>query len=179
MVETKKENEVAKHWIKSIALALFALALMPAGAVNAQCLDPAGDVNLDGQSNIADLQCLALYSVYLAGNPSVPEQPACLAVPDAQADLNCDSDINVSDLVLGTRFAIGLEISPIIDADGSGCPDSCEVAGSAFVVPATINGSSTSTSYELKSLGAGIQSSGTATGGNFTLSPKAVGLTNN
>lgn len=165
--------------IMVVALAFVAMAFLPAVAVQAQCLEPAGDVNDDDVTNIADLQCLALYSVHLAGNPSFPEAPACLAVTDAQADINCDTDINVSDLVLAVTYAIGLDISPILDADGSQCPDACEVAGSALVVPATFSGTSSGDTYTVRSLGTGIQSSASSAGGGFTLAPKAVGLTKN
>lgn len=168
---------MANRRTKSLAAALLMALLLPAAGASAQCVDNPGDVNADGNRNISDIQCMILTSVHLLGNPGFPELPSCLNVSLEEADLNCDTGVDLSDIILVITYAVGESLSPLVDADANDCPDSCEGPGKALVVPATIVGSSTDGVFTLESLGTGVPTSGVSTGTTYTLEPKAVGLT--
>jgi hypothetical protein len=106
--------------------------LLNVGSANAQqgCLEPPGDVNQNGFANIVDVQCLILTAFWQIDG-MLSAVPSCLAVPPAFADLNCSKSRNVADIQLSIAYTLGQKLSAVIDADGSNCPDACEVV--AFV----------------------------------------------
>ncbi len=89
-----------------------------------RCTEPFADVDLDGATTVTDVQCLVL-SV-LAALDAAPQPPACLAVPPATADLDCNGSMDVTDASLGIHAALGLPLAPLVDGNVNGCPDACE-----------------------------------------------------
>lgn len=96
---------------------------------HAVCLQPPGDVTSDALATVADVQCNILMNLWsLAGQ--VDDVPPCLAAPGSPAkvpDHNCDKVINVVDTQIAVSFALGIPLSPVIDADSDQCVDACQV----------------------------------------------------
>ena len=58
----------------------------------------------------------------------VPEDvPTCSASDPGLADVNCEEGVNVADVLLIIKTALGEPLAAALDTDGSGCPDACEV----------------------------------------------------
>lgn len=159
----------------------FGMAIAVAGTMataddaDAQCLNPPGDVNKNGVTDITDLQCAILVSLAPIGPGGQVVAPACLKVPVGATDTNCDGPINISDLVIMVYWAVGLPLDPIIDPNANNCPDACEVPGSYRVAPIYASGKSSSANFVLIPRGNSMQATGGSEGANFKLVPKGVG----
>jgi hypothetical protein len=96
--------------------------------VAAACLSPAGDVNGSGETNIVDVQCGLVTTLWwLAGAP-LGGQPSCLsgADPRVRVDANCDGNISVGDVTILILHVLDLPLG-VIDANDNACVDGCEV----------------------------------------------------
>ena len=51
--------------------------------------------------------------------------PICYVRPYQNADLNCDGNFDVTDVVLAIKLVLGAGIPPEIDLNGDQCPDLC------------------------------------------------------
>lgn len=107
-----------------IALAVAVLMGAPAAQAAAACGEPHGDLDGNLALDVVDVQCSILSTLAVLSGGALP---VCLAGPVETADLNCDSATTVVDVQLTITLALGSELSPFVDADGSGCPDACEV----------------------------------------------------
>lgn len=105
---------------------LVALLLVAAAVdASAACLTPAGDITNNNTTNVIDVQCLTLVSLwYLNGSTGV--QPICLQTSVSDADINCDGNINVSDVQLVILLALKQPLPVALDADADKCVDVCE-----------------------------------------------------
>ena len=105
------------------ALLLSALFTVPAFAEG--CLDPVGDINANGTTDVVDVQCGIVAALYvLGGDEGLP--PECLEVPLSEVDLNCSSLVNVTDVLLLIQLGLELELDATIDGNADGCPDACQ-----------------------------------------------------
>lgn len=147
---------------------LFALTFWAYSSF-AQCLSPPGDLNGNGFVEIADIQC----NILVALSPNGPA-PACLAVPLAAADIDCDGVTNVVDIVILIQYAANEPLASSIDGNTNQCPDACEGIFSHFELPVVYLGSSKSTSYSLEAVGQALPTSGSSSSTNFTLTPATV-----
>jgi hypothetical protein len=88
-------------------------------------LDPLGDVDGNGVIDVVDVQCTVVTSLWqLSGGPL----PSCLYKNDPKyANLDCGAKVDVIDVQLTIGVAIGKPLDPVLDANGDGCPDSCEL----------------------------------------------------
>lgn len=113
--------------LPTICAAVFlwtAGALGPRTAVGA-CAALPGDVNGSQSVTVSDVQCavlLSLWSLTLGPGP----MPACVAVPLSEADINCSSAFDVSDVLLLIQATLGAAPDPELDKDGNGCIDACQ-----------------------------------------------------
>ncbi len=116
-------------------LSCFAVAIAACYAAGAHaCPSPLGDVTADGSVSVVDVQCVVLASLDSLGG-QVPPAPQCLDGAVARADLNCDAHVDVTDVVTVIGQALGLTLSPQVDADANGCIDACDtVAPDALCV---------------------------------------------
>ncbi|NUN13291.1 MAG: hypothetical protein HUU55_06600 [Myxococcales bacterium] len=122
---------VSKTYFTAIAASVCALMLAAtgAGAANAACLSKAGDINGNGQTNVADAQCLFLGILWELGG-KVGSAPTCVAGGIQNADLDCNNSLNVTDANIVVQLIFGLALDAGLDANANGCVDVCEV-GSA------------------------------------------------
>lgn len=88
-----------------------------------QCLDPPGDVTLDGQTSVIDVQCTILAALAQLNNGAVP---ACLPGPLSLADINCDDSVTVVDVQIDIALTLGQTLDPLLDANANLCVDACE-----------------------------------------------------
>lgn len=103
-------------------------ALAPPGAAHAVCVDPPGDFTGNGTTNVADIVCIILSSLWQITDPD-GAPPECLAVRGAlAADANCDGSINVVDVQITVNHALSNPLPAEVDADGNDCPDTCDSA---------------------------------------------------
>jgi hypothetical protein len=156
--------------LRAAALAL-ALAWFTSAAAQAQCLTPRGDINGDGTTNILDIQC----GIFVSLTDPAAAPPACLAWPTGAADIDCDGEINVTDMLIIVQLATELPLAPQIDADGDACPDACRSPGALTGGLAIATGTSAGPSYTLHALGADIAGSGGSVSPSFALRPLAMG----
>lgn len=98
---------------------------LAAGSASAQCSDPPGDINGDGFSNVIDVQCNLVTSLYVLDGETDP-LPECLPSSVDDANVNCDETVNVADVLVSINYSLGTPIAAAIDLDGSNCPDLCE-----------------------------------------------------
>ncbi|GMV40124.1 MAG: hypothetical protein AMXMBFR64_18400 [Myxococcales bacterium] len=104
-------------------LLVLVVLTLPSPEARAACLSPPGDVNGSGATDVVDVQCLILTTLWtLAGG----EVPTCLAGPPATADLECSGVVDVVDVVAGIRLVLDLPLSVAMDQNGDGCPDACQ-----------------------------------------------------
>lgn len=115
----------SRHGLGVVAAA-WASTWLLAGGAWASCVQPLGDLGADGDTSVADVQCLIVGTLWEIGG-GVDGPPGCLPEDLAIADLNCDELINVSDVNIAIGVALELELPFALDEDGSGCPDSCEL----------------------------------------------------
>ena len=89
------------------------------------CENVRGDINLDGEADIFDVQCHALYSIWdLSGQ--MGDMPTCATHNQSEVDSNCDGSSNVTDLMLTIHAALSLPWAITIDGDQDACVDTCE-----------------------------------------------------
>ncbi len=101
------------------------------------CDLPPGDVNLDGIINVVDAQCVILTSLWELGS-KVGAVPVCLSNQNSTlADLNCDQQVNVTDVQLSIVTALDLScneatgacnsvVSSELDANQDNIVDICQ-----------------------------------------------------
>ena len=94
------------------------------------CSGKFGDLDDTGTTNVVDVQCVILVTLAKLTDDEAA-LPECLKAPLSKADLNCDDAPNITDVLLLTYAALGLELGEGMDKDSSGCPDSCEEAACA------------------------------------------------
>lgn len=110
-----------------VLFGFISVASTPSGAV---CLDVPADVNFTGQTDVGDVRCSILGGLWELSGPVGPH-PRCyytysgLTIYDL-GDLNCDGEINVSDILLAIAAALKQPWDEVIDADGDWCHDDCE-----------------------------------------------------
>lgn len=96
-----------------------------ADAASCGVCEIAGDLSGDGSVSIVDGQCAILTALWMTtGKPGLP--PSCLNAPVLAADLDCDNEVNVGDLILIIQMVLENPLSPAVDADQDGCHDSCQ-----------------------------------------------------
>lgn len=83
------------------------------------------DVTGDGAANISDVQCLVL-TVLSGLDPTAPGLPACLAGPPSSADMNCNGELNVVDIVAAIKMVLGDPFPVATDFDQDGWLDACD-----------------------------------------------------
>jgi hypothetical protein len=93
------------------------------GVVDA-CEPTYGDLTGDGEVNVADLTCMSL-TLQWAMQSGQGTKPICLSTTTA-ADLNCDGQIGITDLLLAINISSGTALSVAIDSNGNGIHDQCE-----------------------------------------------------
>ena len=106
-----------------LILCLSALFTAPAFAEG--CLDPVGDINANGTTDVVDVQCGIVTSLYVLGGDEGPP-PQCLEVLLSEVDLNCSGSVNVTDVLLLIQLGLELDLNVTIDGNGDGCPDACQ-----------------------------------------------------
>lgn len=110
---------------------IWLVAQTPARA-NAQCTVPLGDLDQNGSTNIADVQCYILVALWSLGGAG--GVPACATAFDTAADVNCDGSADVVDVQVAIAAALGIGLSPQVDSDGNGCLDTCETTPEAPIL---------------------------------------------
>ncbi|NUN14047.1 MAG: lamin tail domain-containing protein, partial [Myxococcales bacterium] len=118
-----KLDKTFTRWLLS-ALMMLVVSLSAQG-VYAKCLTPPGDIDGSTKTNVNDVQCEILMTLWVLGGKVAP-LPICLKAEVVDADINCDGALNVSDVQLVIQLALGAQLSPLIDGDGDGCADLCD-----------------------------------------------------
>lgn len=116
-------------YIHRICFCAPIVAVSPSASLAmATCLDPLGDIDSSGETNVVDVQCAILLNLWsLAGQVDVV--PSCYkayGAPNVVGDLNCDYVVNVADTLLSIAYAVGSPLNSAIDTNGNQCPDGCE-----------------------------------------------------
>jgi hypothetical protein len=158
--------------VLEIGVVVAALSLGSLSA-SAQCLTPRGDITGDGITNVVDVQCGVFVS--LAANPAV-NPPACLKVLFTAVDSNCDSSIDVTDILLLVQHAVNLPINEALDEDGNNCVDDCQVVDFLEGSLSPYSGDSWNETYRLEAIGTGFDAHATSMNGSYALRPLAVGV---
>ena len=87
----------------------------------------AGDVNLNGATDVADVQCTTLVTLWqMLGEQGTG--PFCVAGDPTRTDLSCSEGTELSDIQIVITLALKLPLSTALDADANGCVDGCQTA---------------------------------------------------
>lgn len=119
---------MASMWSYALVLSVALLASLPCQAQ--VCVNPhgpvelstPGDLNGSGQVSVADALCAILVT---QGTPGAGDPPACAAQGASAADLNCDADADVADVLLVIQQALWQGFDPTVDTDQDDCVDTC------------------------------------------------------
>ncbi len=107
------------------AVLIALVAVLTANGANATCPTPPGDVTGDGSTNVVDVVCGVLASLWDL-NGRTDAIPACVATGNyRRADANCDGAINIVDVQVLAFQALGL-VPAAVDLDGDLCADACQ-----------------------------------------------------
>ena len=106
------------------ALVLAAVLAVATPGARAACPTPPADVNGDDATDVVDVQCVILTTLWTLGPTGDP--PGCLAGEPSLADLECGGSVDVADVVVAIRLVLGLPLSPAMDANGDLCADACQ-----------------------------------------------------
>ncbi len=109
-------------WGTVFLAALISLALP--STTWAQCLEIPGDINVSNVTNVSDVQCCIL--VALAELAEDDDTPDCAEEEPDAADLSCDGETTVTDVLIVIQLALGAPLSDDIDTDQDGCHNECE-----------------------------------------------------
>lgn len=156
------------HWQIATVCAVAAMgALVSPTPAAAQCLNPPGDVDGNGTSNIVDVQCVILTVLaVLVGTPT----PPCVAagLPITAVDVTCGDGVTVADVLVAIEYALGAELKSSIDGDGDACPDAC--LPSELPLPRVVTtGTSSNTQWTLRPRGPSAPTAGTSANSKVTL----------
>ena len=112
--------------IKANIILILALLIPATASANVGvCESVRGDINLDGQADIFDVQCHILTAVNtLVGAPQ--HAANCVVPQESETDQNCDQQVNVIDVFMTIQAALELPWTSQVDGDGDGCADTCE-----------------------------------------------------
>jgi len=91
-----------------------------------RCADPPGDTNLSGATNVLDVQCVLIGALLELSSGGL--LPGCAGDDGAFLDQNCDSSVDVSDVLLAIQYTLGVPPAPSLDVDQDGCLDACAFA---------------------------------------------------
>lgn len=117
-----RQHELTVSWGVFFS-ALFLLGYAP--TAYAVCLDPPGDVAGSVETNVVDVQCQILGTLWSLGGGQSPF-PLCYKVNPPGADLDCDGSISIVDAVNTILLALSGQLDPAVDSDGNQCVDTCE-----------------------------------------------------
>ena len=96
------------------------------------CVEPAGDVTLDGSANVIDVQCAILGALYHLEISGGGESEEGYAIPDCvqdninRTDLDCSGTTNVTDILSTIYLALDIPLNSEIDENGDLCNDACQ-----------------------------------------------------
>ena len=80
-----------RFWRGMLTLVVTLYGAQPAIA---QCLDPLGDLNLDASTNVVDVQCSILSTLWTLSGGEPSEAPNCIFDDPSRADVNCVEGVN-------------------------------------------------------------------------------------
>lgn len=93
----------------------------------AACPVHVGDVGGDGETNVVDVQCVALSALAELSNPLPPQDDdASCTIGALWVDVDCSGAVTVVDVLITAVSALDPSLPGAIDADANGCPDACE-----------------------------------------------------
>lgn len=97
----------------------------------ALCLNPPGDITRDNKTDVGDVQCAILVSLWALDSQQTPI-PSCLGpvTPFPQLtgpDTNCDGDLNIADGLVCIQNALNAPLSTLLDANKDQCVDVCQL----------------------------------------------------
>lgn len=147
-------------FLKAVIAILIAVisGVWPPSSARAQCLHslefidlglPPGDINNIAPVSVADVQCAVLTALWGIGGKIGP-LPGCLVGPPARADVNCDGNVDIADVLIIINLALGTPLDPVLDANADGCPDKCAPPKVRTAFATTFNGQSTGSGYRVR-----------------------------
>ncbi len=110
------------YGVKTVVLFMLlvsGLAITP--TAQAACLTQSTDITGDLKTNVVDVQCVILTILASLGGQGF--EPICLI---GDPDTTCDGTVDVVDVQVVAQSALGQMLSPDLDCDADGCPDTCE-----------------------------------------------------
>jgi len=105
------------------------------GAANAQCTDLVGDLNASNEVDVTDVQCAILSTLSTLSPAPDDTLLECVGGDPSLADVNCDSSVNIVDVLLTISRAIDAPIPFPADSNGNGCPTLCDAPATVVGMP--------------------------------------------
>ncbi len=118
-----------------IAACMLFLSLAWTGSALAQCTQPVGDLDGSSDVDVTDVQC-ALLSALSALSPA-PDASLleCVGGDVSLADVNCDENVNIVDVLVTVSKALGTPLPFPADSNGNGCPTLCDANSTVIGMP--------------------------------------------
>jgi hypothetical protein len=119
--------------IACVVTCLFAWAFPL--SIQAQCLEAVGDLNETATVDVTDVQC-AILSVLSELTPTPDESLLeCVNGDVSIADVNCDSLVNIIDVLVTLSKALNTPLPFPSDSNGNGCPTLCDAPSTDVGMP--------------------------------------------
>ncbi|NUN15591.1 MAG: hypothetical protein HUU55_18360 [Myxococcales bacterium] len=113
-------------WIAFLVVLFFVSHFVGLMAnVTAACLNPPGDVDASGVTNIVDTQCTIVVAVWTL--QSLGDAPTCAALGIDAADVDCSGSTTIVDVILVIKNALAAPLDPALDSDSNQCVDTCQL----------------------------------------------------
>ncbi|NUN14379.1 MAG: hypothetical protein HUU55_12180 [Myxococcales bacterium] len=151
-------------------------------SVSAQCIhslsfvdlgSPPGELTGDGIINVTDVQCAVVVSLWtLSGSSGTP--PSCLKGPPVRADVQCDGNINIVDVIIQINLALQAPLDPALDKDGDLCPDDCAAPQVVAGFPTYTRGETNGGGFRLRPAPISIPTPTSASGGGYILKARPL-----
>ena len=118
-------QRLIKTTFTTLSLVCFFLAITTTANATTPCQSVRGDITLDGEADVFDVQCHALAVIWELGG-ATGDAPVCMTHGLSEIDENCDGHIDVTDILLTISSALALPWSTELDGDQDDCIDVCE-----------------------------------------------------
>ena len=118
-----------------ITAVILAMTLAWPLSANAQCTEPVGDLDGSSAVDVTDVQCALLVALAALSPAPAPSLLDCVDGDATLADVHCDDQTNIVDVLVTVSKALGAPLPFPTDSNGNGCPTLCDAPATEIGMP--------------------------------------------